>query len=159
VLVQSSSSSRARSKRVRDESDHVWCSDPLVVHVLLLTHEFMYNVICLPHYWYPQCDGSATWSSCAQNTQMMILLLWFNAVGWSWQMLDCFYWLSAAFFPFQDFFAGATSLVLQQQISQFCTCFTYAVAQPSSRTFWVMAYCKLCKLLSSTAYKWACCKS
>jgi len=30
--------------------------DLLVVHVLLLTHEFIYNVICLPHSWYPQCD-------------------------------------------------------------------------------------------------------
>jgi hypothetical protein len=26
------------------------------VHVLLLTHEFIYIVICLPHSWYPQCD-------------------------------------------------------------------------------------------------------
>jgi len=32
--------------------------DPLVVHVLLLTHELIYNVICLPHSWYPQCDKS-----------------------------------------------------------------------------------------------------
>jgi len=31
--------------------------DPLVVHMLLLTHEFIYNVICLPHSWYPQCDS------------------------------------------------------------------------------------------------------
>ena len=29
-----------------------------VVHVLLLTHEFIYNIICLPHSWYPQCDRS-----------------------------------------------------------------------------------------------------
>ena len=65
--------------------------DLLVVHVLLLTHEFIYNVICLPHSWYPQCDRcSATWSSCARH--IMIPPLWFNAVGWFWQMLDCFYW-------------------------------------------------------------------
>jgi hypothetical protein len=25
--------------------------------VLLFTHEFIYNVICLPHFWYPQCDS------------------------------------------------------------------------------------------------------
>jgi hypothetical protein len=47
VLVQSSFSSRARSKKVMNQT----MSDvpgPLVVHVLLLTHGFMYNVICLP---------------------------------------------------------------------------------------------------------------
>jgi len=57
-----------------------------------------------------KCDNcSATWSSCAQNTQMMIPPLWFTAVGWSWQMLDWFFWLYSvpqchkqrcAFFPF-----------------------------------------------------------
>ena len=40
--------------------------DPLVVHVLLLTHELGYNVICLPHSWYPQCDRYMIY--CAQNT-------------------------------------------------------------------------------------------
>jgi hypothetical protein len=29
--------------------------DPLVVHMLLLS--FMYDIICLPHLWYPQCDS------------------------------------------------------------------------------------------------------
>jgi len=42
-------------------------------------------------------------------------------------MLDCFYWFISvlqchkrrcALFPFQGFFVGATSLVLQQQVSQ-----------------------------------------
>jgi hypothetical protein len=42
--------------------------DPLIVHVLLLTHEFVYNVICL-HSWYPQCDSPCF--SRAQNTQMI----------------------------------------------------------------------------------------
>jgi len=27
-------------------------SDPLVMHVLLLTHEYMHNVFCLPRSWY-----------------------------------------------------------------------------------------------------------
>jgi len=48
VLIQSSSSSKARSKRVMNQTMFD-VPDPLVVHVLLLTHEFMYNVICLPH--------------------------------------------------------------------------------------------------------------
>ena len=47
VLVQSSSSSRARSKRVINQTMFD-VPDPLVVHVLLLTHEFMQNVIALP---------------------------------------------------------------------------------------------------------------
>jgi hypothetical protein len=56
VLVQSSSSSRARSKRVMNQTMFE-VPDPLVVHVLLLTHEFMYSTnICLLHSWYPQCD-------------------------------------------------------------------------------------------------------
>ena len=46
--------------------------DPLIVHVLLLTHGLMYNNICLPHSWYPQCDSPCF--SCAQNIQMMIPL-------------------------------------------------------------------------------------
>ena len=66
VLVQSSSSSRARSKRVINQTMFD-VPDPLVVHVLLLTHEFMYNVICLPHSWYPQCDSPGF--LCAQNVQ------------------------------------------------------------------------------------------
>jgi hypothetical protein len=34
------------------------------------------------------------WQSmfCAQKAQMMIPPLWLFAVGWSWQMLDWFYW-------------------------------------------------------------------
>jgi len=32
--------------------------NPLVVHVLLLTHEFVYDNICIPHSWYPQCEQS-----------------------------------------------------------------------------------------------------
>jgi len=68
-MVQSSSSSRARSKRVMNQTMfdvpdplvvHVLLlTPPLVVHVLLLTpssHRLKYNVICLPHSWYPQCD-------------------------------------------------------------------------------------------------------
>ena len=38
VLVQSSSSSRARAKRVINQT--MFDPDPLVVHELLLTHEF-----------------------------------------------------------------------------------------------------------------------
>ena len=59
ALVQSSSSSRACSKRVMNQTMFD-VPDPLVVHVLLLTHEFIYNVviICLPHSWYPQYDRS-----------------------------------------------------------------------------------------------------
>ena len=53
VLVQSLSCSRARSM-MNQTMFHV--PDPLVVHVLLLKHELMYNVICLTHSWYPQCD-------------------------------------------------------------------------------------------------------
>jgi hypothetical protein len=52
VLVQSSSSSRARNKRVMNQTMFD-VPDPLVVHVLFLTHEFIYNVICLPQSWYP----------------------------------------------------------------------------------------------------------
>jgi len=84
VLVQSSSSSRARSKRVMNQTMFD-VPDPLVVHVLLLTHE-MFNNICLPHSWYPQFDSPCF--LCAQNSQM-IPPLWFIAVGWSWQMHDC----------------------------------------------------------------------
>jgi hypothetical protein len=40
------------------------------------------------------------------------------------------------FFPFQGFFVGATSLVLQHQLSQFLHVLH---TQPSSRTFWLMA--------------------
>jgi len=56
VLVQSSSSSRACSKRVANQTMFD-VPDPLVVHVLLLTHEFLYNNICLHHSWYPHCDS------------------------------------------------------------------------------------------------------
>ena len=135
VLVQSLSCSRARSKRVMNQTMFD-VPDPLVVHLLLLTHEFMYNVICLPHSWYPQCDRcSATWSSCAQNTQMMIPPLCFNAVAWSWQMLDCFLWFYAvlqcykqrcAFFPFPGFFTRYYKPVLQQH--SLFTHFTYAAS-------------------------------
>jgi len=59
--------------------------DPLVVHVLLLTHEFIYNVICLLHSWYPQCDGSMFFM-CPKHTDFPLELI---AVGWSWQMLNC----------------------------------------------------------------------
>jgi hypothetical protein len=48
VLAQSSSSSRARGKRVMNQTMFD-VPDPLVVHVLLLRHELMYNAICLPH--------------------------------------------------------------------------------------------------------------
>jgi hypothetical protein len=48
-------------------------------------------------------------------------------------MLDCFSWFCSVlqcplclFSLFQDFFAGAASLMLQQQLSEFLTFFTYA---------------------------------
>jgi len=47
MLVQSSSSSRARSKRVMNQTTFD-VPDPLVVHVLLLTHEFIYTYCYLP---------------------------------------------------------------------------------------------------------------
>jgi hypothetical protein len=56
VLVQSSSSSRARSKRVMNQT-MIDVPDPLIVHVLLLIHEFMHSNICLPHFWCFQCDS------------------------------------------------------------------------------------------------------
>jgi len=72
-------------------------------------------------------------------------LLWFNAVGWSWQMLDCLLILLiqccnvtnsiVPFFPSKIFFVGATSLVLQQQLSQFLHVLH---SQPSRRTFWLI---------------------
>ena len=46
AIVQSSSSSRAHSKRVMNQTMFD-VPDPLVVHVLLLTHKFMYNNVCL----------------------------------------------------------------------------------------------------------------
>ena len=68
VLVQSSSSSRARSKRVMNQTMFE-VPDPLVVHVLLLTHEFMYSTnIC------PFILGilSVTFMFlCTQNSQMI----------------------------------------------------------------------------------------
>jgi len=42
--------------------------DPLVVHVLLLTHESMYK-IRLPHSWYLQCDSPCF--LCDQDSQMI----------------------------------------------------------------------------------------
>ena len=64
VLVQSSSSSKARRKRVMNQTMFD-VPDPLVVHVLLLTHEF--NMI-IPHSRYPQCDCPCF--LCAQNTPL-----------------------------------------------------------------------------------------
>ena len=53
VLIQRSSSSRAHSKRVTNKTIFdVYV--PLIVHVLLLTHEFMNDNICLPHSWHPK---------------------------------------------------------------------------------------------------------
>jgi len=58
-----------------------------------------------------------------------------HAVGWSLQMLDCLLvFISATmsqtalclFSLCKVFFVGATSLVLQQQLPQFFTCYTYA---------------------------------
>ena len=92
--------------------------DPLVVHVLLLTHEFMYIVICLPHFWYPQCDSPCF--SCAQNTQI-IPPLQINAVGWSWQMLDCLYSFNGA--TCRDSkrrIRGKKQHNLQQQYTTYC---------------------------------------
>jgi hypothetical protein len=61
--------------------------------------------------------------SCAQI--LMIPPLWFIAVGWSWQMLDCFYCFYPVlqrhsvvpFFPIQGFFcrcykSGATTIFI-----------------------------------------------
>jgi len=89
-----------------------------VVHVLLLTHEFIYNVICLPHSWYPQCD-----IPCFSRAQIITQVnppLWINAVGWSWQMLDCFYWIYSV-------------LQCRKQRRSF-------FPSPSSHTFWLVAY-------------------
>jgi hypothetical protein len=82
MLVQSSFSSRACSKRVMNQTMFD-VLDPLVVHVLLLTHEFLYNNCCLPHSWYPHCDSPCF--SCAQNTQNDSPSV---MVGWSWQILE-----------------------------------------------------------------------
>ena len=66
---------------------------------------------------------------------------WLNAVGWSWKMLDCFYWFYSvlqchcALFPFPRVFVGA-SLVLQQQLYNLYMFYIYT---PSSCTFWLMA--------------------
>jgi hypothetical protein len=72
------------------------------------------------------------------NKQMMISpLSWFNAVGWSWQMLDCFYWFYSVLPKSQTalclfslskiFFVGAASLpgVTTTIIKIFTRC-TYA---------------------------------
>jgi len=124
VLIQRSSSSRAHSKRVTNKTIFdVYV--PLIVHVLLLTHEFMNDNICLPHSWHPK------WNSLCfhvPKAHMMNFPLWCNAVGcWSWQKLDCFYRFCSvlqchkqrcAFFPFPRFFCRCykcASLVLQQQ--------------------------------------------
>jgi len=66
---QSSASSRAAAKEWWTSPCMFDVPDPLVVHVLLLTHEFMYNVICHPHSWYPQCDSPSF--LCAQHAQMI----------------------------------------------------------------------------------------
>jgi len=47
-MFQSSSSSKAHSKRVMYQTVFD-VPDPLVVHVLLLTHEFYVYNTCLPH--------------------------------------------------------------------------------------------------------------
>jgi hypothetical protein len=78
VLVQSSSSSGARSKRVMNQTMFN-VPDPFVVHVLLLTFEFMYNNICLPHFWYPQCGNPCF--LCAPNTQMIPLFDLMRSAG------------------------------------------------------------------------------
>ena len=76
------------------------------------------------------CDRS----SCAQNAQMMIPPFWFNAAspGRCLIVLTGFVqWCNAchkqrrAFFPFQVFFVGATSLVLHNIYPDFA-CFTFA---------------------------------
>ena len=113
----------------------------LVVHMLLLTHEFIYTVICLPHSWYPQCDRSMFFT--CSKLKMTPLFNLLRSVGpgrclivyWYYPVLQC-HKQRCAFFPFQDFFVGATSLVLLQQWSHFLHVFH---TQPSSRTFWLMA--------------------
>jgi len=56
----------------------------------------------------------------------------------STQRLHCMSQTALCLFPlYKNFFVGATSLVLQQQLSQFIHVLHM---QPSSRTFWQMAY-------------------
>ena len=115
VLVQSSSSSRDRSKRVMKQTIFD-VPDPLIARVPLFTHEFW---LYMP----PSFLVSSVWLSVffiGQNTQM-IPPFWFHAVGWSGQMLDCFTGFiqccNVFFSSFQGLFVGAESLVLQQQLS------------------------------------------
>ena len=95
-----------------------------------------YN-ICIPHFWYPQCDITV---HVFPKYTKIIPPLWLIAVGWSWQMLNCFFWFSSVlqrhkqrcpFFPSLLFF-GATSLVLQQTLF---TIYTMFHKQPSCCTF------------------------
>jgi hypothetical protein len=136
LLVQSSSSSRARSKSLMNQTTFD-VPDPLVVHVLLLTHEFMNNKICLPNSWYPQCHRSM-FLTCPKHTDddnpsliycgrlvmadawLFLLVLFSAAMS---QTVLCLFCLSKG----RAIFVGATSLVLQQcAIITIITCFTYA---------------------------------
>jgi len=63
----------------------------------------------------------------------MIFPLYFIAVAWSWQMLDCIHWfysvlhchkqLCVPFSLSQGFFVGATRMLLQQTLSTISTMF------------------------------------
>ena len=95
---------------------------PLVVHVLLLTHEFIYNVIRLPHSWYPQCDRPMFFP-CPKLTDDSPSLIYCGrlVLADAWLFTDSIQYCNVTnnvvpFFPSQFFFVGATrSLVLQQK--------------------------------------------
>ena len=75
VLVLSSSSSRARSKGVMNQTMFD-VPDPLNVHVLLLTHAFY--VLCMVIFAtliFGIVSVTALFFSCAQNTQMIVPLV------------------------------------------------------------------------------------
>ena len=117
MLVQSSSSSRARSKRVMNQTMFD-VPNPLVVHVLLLTHEFKYNVIHLPssHSWYPQWLWQIHVFYVPKTHWRFPLFNLLRSVGpgrclivnWFYSVLQC-HKQRYTLFPFQGFLVGATS--------------------------------------------------
>ena len=134
--------------------------DPLVMHVLLLTHESMHNNICLPHSWYPQCDR-ACFFMCPNLTDDSPSLIYCGrlVLADAWSLTDFIQCHSVSnsavlFFPFPSFFLGATSLMLQQQLSQFSHILH---TQPSSQTFITDGLpCRVCNpvtcLMPSASY-------
>ena len=114
--------------------------DPLDVHVLLLSHEFMYNIICLPHFWpcffvwqtvhvFYVPKTHRWWFTLFNLLQsagpgrcfIVYWLILFNAA--MSQTALCLSSLS------KGSFEGATSLVLKKQLSQFLhACFTWYAA-------------------------------